>query len=189
MNLRSFVLGLLVGLICLGQLDAQTVNGNINGTVRDQGGAIIPGAMVTAKNQETGVEHSALSDETGVFNILSIPAGSYEVSVMQPGFQVVRRNITLSVGASVRVDFALNVGAIADTVEVTAESNQVDTTSSTLSGLVADNVIRELPINGRDWIQLATLQSGVLTVRHGPARVFSRQRPWNEDVCFRRSPK
>ena len=142
MSLRMFVLGLLLGLMFGGNLAAQTVNGNINGTVRDQGGAVIPGAMVTAKNQETGVEHSALSDETGVFNILSVPAGSYEVSVMQPGFQVVRRNITLTVGAAVRVDFALNVGAIADTVEVTAEANQVDTTSSTLSGLVADTVIR-----------------------------------------------
>src|SRR5207244_2022684 len=131
---------------------------------RDQGGAVIPGATVAAKNQETGVEHSALSDEMGFFNILSVPAGSYEVSVTQPGFQPARRNITLTVGASIRVDFSLNVGAITDTVEVTAEAAQVDTTSSTLSGLVADSVIRELPINRRDWIQLATLQAGVLTV-------------------------
>ena len=158
------VLALLIALTSAQHLFGQTVNGNINGTVRDQGGAVIPGAMVSAKNQETGVEHSALSDEMGVFNILSVPAGSYEVGVMQPGFQAARRNITLTVGASVRVDFSLNVGAITDTVEVTAESNQVDTTSSTLSGLVGDSVIRELPINGRDWIQLATLQSGVLTV-------------------------
>src|SRR5579864_7182804 len=125
----------MIAIASAGDLTAQTVNGNINGTVRDQGGAVIPGAMVIAKNQETGVDHSALSDETGVYNILSIPAGSYEVTVMQPGFQEVRRSINLTVGASVRVDFSLQVGAIADTVEVTADANQVDTTSSTLSGL------------------------------------------------------
>ena len=164
MKLRVIFFVLVVILAFAHQMVAQTVNGRIVGTVRDQGGGVIPGAMVSAKNQETGVERSALSDETGVFNILSIPAGSYEVSVMQPGFQLVRRNIILTVGASVRVDFALTVGAIADTVEVTAEASQVDTTSSTLSGLVADTIIRELPINGRDWIQLATLQPGVLTV-------------------------
>ena len=164
MRLGIAVLGLFVAFVSAQHLSAQTVNGNIAGTVRDQGGAVIPGAMVTARNQETGVEHSALSDETGVFNILSVPAGSYEVSVMQPGFQPMRKSITLTVGASVRVDFSLNVGLITDKVEVTAEATQVDTTSSTLSGLVADSVIRELPINGRDWIQLATLQAGVLTV-------------------------
>jgi len=163
-RLGIVVLGLFVAFASARQLTAQTVNGNIAGTVRDQGGAVIPGAMVTARNQETGVEHSALSDETGVFNILSVPAGSYEVSVMQPGFQPMRKSRTLTVGASVRVDFSLNVGLITDKVEVTAEAAQVDTTSSTLSGLVADSVIRELPINGRDWIQLATLQAGVLTV-------------------------
>jgi hypothetical protein len=163
-KLGTLVVVLTLALTFVPILGAQSVNGNINGTVRDQGGAVIPGAMVSAKNQETGVEHSALSDEMGVFNILSIPAGSYEVSVMQPGFQAAKRNVTLTVGASVRVDFSLNVGAITDTVEVTADATQVDTTSSTLSGLVADTVIRELPINGRDWIQLATLQSGVLTV-------------------------
>ena len=87
MRLGIAVLGLFVAFVSAQQLSAQTVNGNIAGTVRDQGGAVIPGAMVTARNQETGVEHSALSDETGVFNILSVPAGSYEVNVMQPGFQ------------------------------------------------------------------------------------------------------
>src|SRR5439155_19092946 len=145
-----FVLVLAIAFASAQQSMAQTVNGNINGTVRDQGGAVIPGAMVSAKNRETGVEHSALSDEMGVFNILSVPAGAYEVSVMQPGFQPMRKSITLTVGASVRVDFSLNVGLITDKVEVTAEVTQVDTTSSTLSGLVADSVIRELPINGRD---------------------------------------
>ena len=146
------------------QLVGQTVNGSIIGTVRDQAGAVIPNASVSTKSQETGAERSSVTDGTGVFNILSLPAGSYEVTVSAPGFQTVRRNVTLTVGASLRVDLSLNVGAITDTVDVTAQSAQVDTTSSTISGLVSDSVIRDLPLNGRDWLQLAVLQAGVLTV-------------------------
>src|SRR5882672_1123602 len=146
------------------QLVGQTVNGSIIGTVRDQAGAVIPNASVSTKSQETGAERSSVTDGTGVFNILSLPAGSYEVTVSAPGFQAVRRNVTLTVGASLRVDLSLNVGAITDTVNVTAQSAQVDTTSSTISGLVSDSVIRDLPLNGRDWLQLAVLQAGVLTV-------------------------
>jgi len=130
----------------------------------DQAGAVIPNASVSTKSQETGAERSSVTDGTGVFNILSLPAGSYEVTVSAPGFQTVRRNVTLTVGASLRVDLSLNVGAITDTVDVTAQSAQVDTTSSTISGLVSDSVIRDLPLNGRDWLQLAVLQAGVLTV-------------------------
>ena len=94
------------------QLVGQTVNGSIIGTVRDQAGAVIPNASVSTKSQETGAERSSVTDGTGVFNILSLPAGSYEVTVSAPGFQTVRRNITLTVGASLRVDLSLNVGAI-----------------------------------------------------------------------------
>ena len=72
-----------------------------------------------------------------------------------------------------RVDFALNVGTVAEKVEVTIEAPQVETTNSTMSGLVAENVIRELPLNGRDWLQLAVLQPGVNSVLgqvpNGPA--------------------
>src|SRR5207237_8505603 len=103
----------------------------------------------SAKSQETGAERSVVTDGAGVFNVQSLPAGSYEVTASAPGFQTVRRNITLTVGASQRVDLSLNVGSITDTVDVTAEGAQVDTTSATIAGLVGDSVIRELPLNGR----------------------------------------
>jgi hypothetical protein len=145
--------------------NAQTVNGNIVGTVRDQQGAVMPSINVVAKNLETAVERTATSDEGGAFTIPGLPAGNYDVTVSTAGFETeIRRNVTLTVGGVVHVAVALKVGAVTDKVEVTGEAPQVETTNATISGLVSDSVIRELPLNGRDWLQLAVLQSGVLTV-------------------------
>src|SRR5438309_3678716 len=142
---------------------AQTVAGRILGTIRDSQGAVIPGATVSAKSLETGAERTTVSDDTGGFNITSVPAGSYEVTASLAGFQKeVRSGVTLTVGAALRVDFNLKVGAVQEQVVVTGEAPQVDTTTSTMSGLVAETTIRELPLNGRDWLQLGALQSGVL---------------------------
>src|SRR6266404_1294034 len=142
---------------------AQTVAGRIVGTIRDSQAAVIPSASVSAKNLETGAERTTLSDASGGFNITSIPAGSYEVTASAPGFQKeVRSGVTLTVGASQRVDFTLKVGALQEEVVVTGEAPQVDTTTSTMAGLVSDRTIRELPLNGRDWLQLGALQAGVL---------------------------
>src|ERR1019366_5058785 len=147
------------------QSHAQTVNGNIIGTVHDPQGGVIPNVSVSAKNLETGAERTATTDDTGSFTIPGVAAGTYDLTASTAGFQTeVRKGITLSVGAVVRADLALRVGAVSDRVEVTAEASQVETTNSTISGLVSDTVIRELPLNGRDWIQLAALQPGVLTI-------------------------
>jgi hypothetical protein len=163
--LRTFVVS---GIVLLLQFTAsssvaQTVAGRIVGTIRDSTGAVIPGASVSAKSLETGAERTALADESGGFNINSVPAGSYEVTASQPGFQKEVRSVTLTVGAAQRLDFNLNVGVLQqEQVLVTGEAPQVDTTTSTMSGLVAETTIRELPLNGRDWLQLGALQSGVL---------------------------
>src|SRR5579862_1300290 len=141
----------------------QAVAGRIVGTIHDAQGAVIPGVSVTTKNLETGAERTTLSDESGGFIVTNIPAGSYEVTASLAGFQKeVRSGVTLTVGAALRVDFTLKVGTLSEQVEVTGEAPQVDTTTSTMSGLVAETTIRELPLNGRDWLQLGALQSGVL---------------------------
>src|SRR3989475_2790910 len=161
-----FLFAVLTAVICFftpPRSVAQTVTGRIVGTIHDAQGAVIPGVSVSAKNLETGAERTTLSDESGGFVITNIPAGSYEVSASLAGFQKeVHSGITLTVGAALRVDFTLKVGALQEQVEVTGEAPQVDTTTSTMSGLVAETTIRELPLNGRDWLQLGALQSGVL---------------------------
>jgi hypothetical protein len=163
----GFLVAVLVAAVCVlinaPQAIAQTVAGRILGTIRDSQGAVVPNASVSAKNLETGAERTTLSDASGGFNITSVPAGSYEVTVSAPGFQKeLRSGVTLTVGAALRVDFTLSVGVVQEQIVVTGEAPQVDTTTSTMSGLVAESTIRELPLNGRDWLQLGALQSGVL---------------------------
>lgn len=143
--------------------EAQTVTGTIVGTVLDTQGAVIPNATVSAKNRDTGLERTAMSESAGEFTITSVPAGPYDVTVSAPGFrQEVRSGITMTVGATLRLDFKMTVGDVQQKVVVTSEAPQIDTTTSTLSGLVSDTSIRQLPLNGRDWLQLTALQAGVL---------------------------
>ena len=145
------------------RLHAQAVNGTILGIVQDQQGGAIGKAEVTARSLDTGAIRKTTSEDNGEYRIASIPAGSYEVSITAPGFKTeVRSGIVVTVGADVGVNFALTVGAVTEKVEVTAEAAQVDTSSSGMGGFVNATTIRELPLNGRDWLQLALLQPGAL---------------------------
>ena len=168
---RACNVGLLVGLfvavasvfVSAPRTAAQTVTGTIVGTILDAQGAAVPNASISAKNRDTDLERTAMSEASGEFTISSVPAGSYDITVSASGFErQVRSGITMTVGATLRVDFKLSIGQVQQAVTVTAEAPQIDTTTSTLSGLVNDNAIRQLPLNGRDWVQLGALQSGVL---------------------------
>jgi len=141
----------------------QVVNGTIFGTVRDPSGAVIPQVTVSAKNVETGAVRRATTDATGTYQVLSVPAGDYEVETAVSGFQTsVRKGISVTVGASVAVNFDLAVGDVQQKIEVEATPPQVETANATMGGLVGEAAVRELPLNGRDWLQLVTLQPGVI---------------------------
>jgi hypothetical protein len=159
----SFSLLLAAVLLCTtpAHLCAQTVSGTILGVVTDQQGAVIGKAEVSARSLDTGAIRKTISEDNGEYRITSIPAGSYEVSVTAPGFKTeVRSGLVVTVGADVGVNFAMTVGAVNEKVEVTAEAAQVDTSGSAMGGFVNSATIRELPLNGRDWLQLALLQPG-----------------------------
>src|ERR1700675_373983 len=135
-------------------LQAQTVSGTILGQIQDQQGAAIGKAEITARSLDTGAIRKATAEDHGSYQLTSIPAGSYEVSASIAGFKTeVRSSISVTVGSDVAVNFSLTVGAVSEKVEVTAEAPQVDATSSTLGGFVNSTTIRELPLNGRDWLQ------------------------------------
>jgi len=159
-----FSLALVASSLCVSPLGlhAQTVSGTILGQVQDQQGAAIGKVEVTVKSLDTGAIRTATADDGGAYRITSVPAGSYEVSAAIAGFKTeVRSGIVVTVGSDVAVNFSLTVGAVTEKVEVTAEAPQVNTSSSTLGGFVNSTTIRELPLNGRDWLQLALLQPGV----------------------------
>ena len=146
-----------------GLLRGQVVNGTILGTVRDSTGGVVPMTGVSAKNVETGATRTAVADSSGAYQIVSVPAGTYDVEASVQGFKTsVRKGITVTVGASVPVNFELAVGELQQRVEVEAAAPQLETTNASLGGLVGETAVRELPLNGRDWMQLVTLQPGVV---------------------------
>src|SRR6185369_4811601 len=145
-------------------LPAQTVSGTILGQIQDQQGAAIGKVEITARSLDTGAIRKTVTDDTGGYRITSVPAGSYEVTAAVAGFKTeVRSGISVTVGSDVAVNFSMTVGAVTEKVEVTAEAPQVNTSSSTLGGFVNSTTIRELPLNGRDWLQLSLLQPGINT--------------------------
>src|SRR5206468_3601736 len=132
------------------------------GTVSDGTGAVLPGAAVTVKNSGTDAVVELVSDERGRYLAPLLQPGDYEIQVSLPGFQSVsRRGIRLAVGQNAVVDIKLEVGQVSNQVEVVADANPMNLTSSAVAGLVNDKQIRDLPLNGRSFQQLALLQTGV----------------------------
>ena len=155
----------LIGILLVAQVQVtrgQVVNGTILGTVRDPTGAVMAAVNISAKSLETGAARSAISDSSGTYQILSVPAGDYQVEAAAPGFQTAIRNrVTVTVGAAVAVNFELAIGEVRQEVTVSSDLPQVNLTDASLGGLVGEREVRELPLNGRDWLQLTTLEAGV----------------------------
>src|SRR5438270_1195112 len=155
-------LALLGTILSAGQLRAQVAGATLSGTINDPSGAVVPNAQVSARNTATGVTRVATTDPAGFYSIPNLLPGNYEVSVTAPGFSTaVQSNIELAVGAQQQLNIAMKIGETTQKVQVTEAAPAVQLTSSTLSGEVQAQTVRELPLNGRDWTQLATLQPGV----------------------------
>src|SRR5881409_634307 len=139
-------------------LHAQGVGAAIQGTVRDTSGAIIPGAMITAINTETNLRRTGTSNESGLFSIPNLPPGKYRVQVSLSGFQTrVVENIELVVGQEFVLNTTLEVGGLAEQVTVASEIPLVDTSTAQVSGLVAEREVKDLPLNGRSFDNLISL--------------------------------
>src|SRR2546425_7235613 len=144
---------LLISVILSGHLvSAQVATGTISGVVQDPSGAVIPGVSVTVKNVDRGTARTLITDEGGRYTAPDLTPGNYEVQGQLAGFQTeVRSGITLTVGREAVVNLALKVGQLADTVTITAEAPLVESTTATLSSLVDERTIRDLPLNGRSY--------------------------------------
>ena len=141
---------------------AQTTTASLGGTVVDETQAVLPGVELTITNMDTGATRAALSDDRGEYVVRNLPPGEYELEVQLPGFQTaVSSDINLAVGRQVRLDITLRVGEVSERVVVTGEAALVETFSSSLRELVDERKIRDLPLNGRSYEQLAMLQPGV----------------------------
>jgi hypothetical protein len=158
----SVLLGFLFVLGTFSVLWAQST-AQISGVVKDQTGAVLPGVQVTATQTATGLARSAVSDETGTYTLTNLPAGPYKLEAALPGFRTfVQTGIVLQVGSSPIINVALEVGQVAETIEVEANAALVETRSTGI-GQVIDNVrVLELPLNARNVQQLIMLSGNAV---------------------------
>jgi hypothetical protein len=146
-------------------LRAQVTGATISGTITDASGAVIAGADVSVRNTATGIIRATTTDSAGFYTVPNLVPGSYEVKVSAKGFTTaLQSNLTLAVGAQQSLNIPMKVGETSQTVQVTEAAPQIELTSSTLSGQIESQTVRELPLNGRDWTSLATLTPGVNVV-------------------------
>ena len=159
---RRMLPTLVMMLTCWPSTRAQ-VPSSIKGVVTDPSGAPVPAATVTTKNMETGAARSAGTDDEGRYQIVWLPVGQYQVAVTKPGFEeAIRSGIRLVVGQEARVDLTLEVSTVKAEVTVTQDAPMVSTTTRDISGLVSEQQVKELPLNGRSYDLLLPLNPGIV---------------------------
>jgi hypothetical protein len=157
--------GLLVGVHA-----QSSTTGNITGTVRDPQGAAVPKAEVTITEEKTGASRTVTATEDGFYNATSLPAGFYTISTAPTGFKkTVSTGVELHVNENKTVNLDLQVGQVTETVTVTSESTPVELRSGEVSSLISEKQVTELPLNGRNYAQLALMVPGVSPVTQAGA--------------------
>ncbi len=146
--------------------NAQLAGATLSGQIADASHGSLPGAVVTVRNNANGAIRTINANGSGLYSISDLPPGLYSVTVTAPGFSAFsEKNVQLNVGITRDLDVSMIIGGVDQTVTVVAGSNDVETDTSVVSATVGQKRIEELPLNGRDWTQLATLQPGVNNVR------------------------
>ena len=158
-------------------LHAQTA-GTISGYVQDQGGGTVPGATVTVESAGQQLVRSTQTNTTGFFDLQAVPRGTYLVRVEISGFQTqIQRNVEVTAGANVRLDFVLGVGGLTEEVLVSGQATMMETRNATQSNLIDDQRVQDLPMNGRNVVALAGTYAGVTSIRANQDTSDGRQGP------------
>src|ERR1700734_779251 len=152
----------LITVFLPGLSRAQDATARITGTITDSTGAVIPGVQVTVTNTATQISREATTDHDGFYQVLALPIGNYKVTATRDGFRtVVSTEYKLLINQALRVDFKMQVGTASEKVEVGAEAAPVETVTATLGQSVTGRVLTNMPLNGRDTLDLGLLQPGV----------------------------
>ncbi len=173
LNLRSAAWMAMVALAlaaCMASsMDAQSYRGAIRGTVYDSSGGVIAGSTVTITSKTTGLTRSVTTEADGSYEITELPAGEYDVAAQAKNFKTVKWAAVVEVGKDTPMDFKLSVGAVENVYEVTAATPLVETAQDVLGGVVDEQLVTELPLNGRDFGKLVALVPGVIVEGSGVA--------------------
>ena len=161
----------------------QTPSGEISGTAVDTSGLAVPGVTITLVNLATNVVRTVQTNESGLYVITAIPPGTYDLKAELSGFGTVeRKNLVVQVGSAIRIALTLQVGALSETVLVTAGSPLIQTENAAISTVIENRAIVELPLNGRNYLQLASLIPGATT--NGPSSSQGKQRMGGQRNSF-----
>jgi outer membrane receptor protein involved in Fe transport len=170
----SMVLAVCTNVFWSMPVGAQVAGATLSGLVTDSSGAAIAGAKVSAKDLATREMREGQTNSEGFYSLPNLLPGQYEVSVAAKGFATtVQKDITLTVGAQQALNLSLKPGEVTQVVEVKSTPPDVQTTSSAISSTVDSKTVRELPLNGRDWTTLATLEPGVISVPNQATTSFN----------------
>ncbi len=154
----------LLSALCL-PVSAQVSSAELSGTVLDVTGATLPGAKVTATNAGTNVARGTVSDATGNYVIPLLQPGDYVVTVEATGFKkLVQKGLSLQINQQAQLNLTLQLGQVSEEIQVTAQAPQLQSESSSLGTVVSEKLVNQLPLNGRNFIQLAVLSPGVTGV-------------------------
>ncbi len=155
------VLLVLAALLSPAPVWGQASTGTIRGTITDQSGGVLPAAVVTVRNLETNIDRKVTTNPEGLFNADSLPPGEYEVVIEAPGFKKMTQRVTVQTGNTHTVSLSLSVGSNAESVVVAAEASQINYSDHKIDGVITRERINMLPLNGRNFLELAQLVPGV----------------------------
>ncbi|HEX4945498.1 MAG TPA: TonB-dependent receptor [Blastocatellia bacterium] len=154
-----FLAGIILTSLCAPL--AQTSTGSIRGTVTDPTGAVLPNVTVIIRNADTNSERKLTTNAEGIFNADNLPPGEYEIVAENTGFRRQRMQATVQTGGSITADFEMTVGTTNETVDITAGQGQVNTSDYKIDGVITRERIENLPLNGRNFLELAQMEPGV----------------------------
>ncbi|MGH9837752.1 MAG: TonB-dependent receptor domain-containing protein [Blastocatellia bacterium] len=159
---------LLLLPILLSHISAQSFTATLTGRIKDEAGAVMPGVVVTLTHTGTNRSFAGQSNEDGFYLVTNLPVGEYQLTVGHPGFKkFVQSGITLEVDQAARLDVKLEVGAVTEAVQITAEPPLLNTENGARGQVITNQEIVDLPLNGRDFNELAYLSPGVVPVAQG----------------------
>jgi hypothetical protein len=172
LGIFAYIFGIAIALLATNAVPAraQVAGATLTGTITDSSGGQVPNAQVVIKDVSTGVERTVTTNKDGFYIAANLLPAEYQVTVTAQGFNTeIKNGIKLNVGMEQEFNLVLQIGTVTHRVEVTAEAPAVQLSSSDISATVQATTVRELPLNGRSWTDLAALQPGVDTIQTQPS--------------------
>src|SRR5947209_5209298 len=157
-------------LITWSAISSAQTTARVNGAITDTSNAVIPSVRVTVTNVDTGIQRETASDAAGFYEVTLLPPGNYNITAQKEGFrQTAREGVRLEINQVARIDFALQLGAVSETIEVKAAAPLLESSNSSVGQVIETKAVSDLPLNGRNFAQLAILSPGAIGVGYGPA--------------------